>query len=86
VATLRSIPADHSSAADGKTITQKGSLMPDKQTTSLEVSISDPDTQALLLRAREIDREAWSSPLHDHLATRRSESMKRAYAELKQQN
>ena len=32
-ATLRFIPADHSSAVDGKTIMQKGSPMPDKQTT-----------------------------------------------------
>jgi hypothetical protein len=42
-----------------------------------------PPTEALLLRASEIDPQAWASPLPDHLAKRRRESMKRAYAELK---
>ena len=54
----------------------------DATQTTLEVSI-DPDTQAMLIRARDLDPEAWASPLHDHLAKRRSESMRMAYAEFK---
>jgi hypothetical protein len=42
-----------------------------------------PPTEALLLRASQIDPQAWVSPLPDHLAKRRRESAKRAYAELK---
>ena len=60
-----------------------GGEKPPKKTTLLEVSIGDSDTHALLLRARDLDPEAWASPLHDHLAKRRRKSMRKAYAELK---
>ncbi len=48
----------------------------------LEVSIGDPHTQELLLRARDIDPEAYASPLRERLAKRRRAAMKKAYAEL----
>ncbi len=50
----------------------------------LEVSIGDPHTQELLLRARDIDPEAWASPLRKCLAKRRGAATKKAYAELLQ--
>jgi hypothetical protein len=41
-----------------------------------------PPVDALLQRAAEIDPQAWISPLHKHLACRRTKSVKQAFDEL----
>lgn len=57
-------------------------MVSDEQRTYTDEAIVDLIWH-LLARASEIDPQAWASPLPDHLASRRSKSMERAYAELR---
>jgi hypothetical protein len=51
--------------------------------TTIEVSVAEPDIQAVFARAKEIDPEAWGNWMPARFQNRRSESFKMAYTELK---